>query len=208
MAVTRFRDASRNYCGEEHPVPLFADVVSSTGVTSKVRLDRWCWPQPPGHAGPHRDSRREGVAVIEFTVFGVAESAGSKTSGVTKDGRRYVRDSNPNSREWKRTVAQVAGERMRGQPLLQGPLALELAFHRPRPLGHMGKKGLRPSAPSYPITRPDVLKLARAVEDACTKVVWWDDAQVVEETIRKLYGEPARVEVRIRELPPPTPGGP
>ncbi len=53
--MVRFRDAGPQFCGEEHPVPLIAEVVLATGATTKIRLDRWCWPQPPGHPGPHRD---------------------------------------------------------------------------------------------------------------------------------------------------------
>ena len=43
-----------------------------------------------------------------------------------------------------------------------------------------------------------MLKLARAVEDAMSGVVYRDDAQVVTEVLRKRYGEPARAEVAIR----------
>jgi hypothetical protein len=51
----RFRDASSEYCGEEHPVPLYYEGHDGHGNRVKVRLDRWCYPQPPGHEGPHRD---------------------------------------------------------------------------------------------------------------------------------------------------------
>ena len=45
-----------------------------------------------------------------------------------------------------------------------------------------------------------MLKLARAVEDALTGIVWRDDAQIVDEQLSKVYGEPARVEVDVAEL--------
>lgn len=147
-----------------------------------------------------------GLAALTFTVYGTAAPAGSKTPGVTKTGRRFVRDSNPASKEWKRLVAQVAGEAMNGRGLLRGPLCVGFVFHRPRPAGHYGKHGVRPSAPRFPTTRPDCLKLARAVEDACQGVLYADDSQIVEETIAKYYGEPARVEITVRELPT-SPGG-
>jgi Holliday junction resolvase RusA-like endonuclease len=87
---------------------------------------------------------------------------------------------------------------MDGRELLEGPLVLEFVFFRPRPAAHFGRRGLRPSAPEFPTTRPDVLKLARAVKDALTGVVWRDDAQVVDERLAKRFEEPARVEVRVR----------
>jgi hypothetical protein len=70
---------------------------------------------------------------------------------------------------------------------LTGPLRLSLAFSLPRPKGHSGARGLRPSAPAYPTTKPDATKLLRAVEDACTGILWHDDAQIVLQTVRKLY---------------------
>lgn len=137
---------------------------------------------------------------ISFTVYGQPAPAGSKTVGRTKAGGHFVRDASKRSYPWKRDVAQAAGVAMQGQPLLDGPLMLGLEFYLPRPKGHYGKRGLRPSAPPIPTVKPDLLKLARAVEDALTGIVYRDDAQVARQVLDKFYGEPARVEVRVRIL--------
>lgn len=134
---------------------------------------------------------------VAFTVYGIAQPAGSKTAGVTKGGRVFVRDSARKGAPWRRQVAQAAGEAMNGTGLLDGPLELVVRFRVPRPKGHIGARGLKPSAPSYPTVRPDVTKLLRAVEDACTGIVWRDDAQVVAQHAIKEYGEPACAEVRV-----------
>lgn len=181
--------------------PRFECVGNGRGARWKLR-ERRLGSERKRFEGSDRGRARVGgpnavSGVLELVVFGLAAPAGSKTAGATKGGRRYVRDSNPASREWKRTVAQAAGERMDRRGLLEGPLVLELVFYRPRPSAHYGKRGLRPSAPEFPTTRPDVLKLARAVEDALTGVVWRDDAAIVDERLAKRYGEPARVEVRV-----------
>ena len=90
---------------------------------------------------------------------------------------------------------------MKGVALLpDSPLNLEVDFYVPRPKGHFGKRGLRLSAPAFPTVKPDATKLLRAVEDALTGIVWRDDAQVVEQHVSKLYGEPARAEIRIYKL--------
>jgi Holliday junction resolvase RusA-like endonuclease len=128
--------------------------------------------------------------MITFTVYGKPQPAGSKRA-FARGGHIQVVDANKNSRPWKTQVAQVAGEAMNGRELMEGPLDVRLTFTVPRPKGHYGVHGLRPSAPLYPTTRPDVLKLARAVEDACTGVVWRDDAQIVSERLIKTYGEQA-----------------
>jgi Holliday junction resolvase RusA-like endonuclease len=70
----------------------------------------------------------------------------------------------------------------------------------PRPRAHFGARGLRPAAPAWPTVRPDVLKLARAVEDALTGLVWRDDSQIVVELLTKQYGEQASCEVLVAEL--------
>lgn len=140
------------------------------------------------------------VSEVRFTVYGVAQPAGSKTAGRTKDGRMFVRDSAKGSRPWKTQVAQTAGEAMNGTGLLGGALGLSVHFYVPRPKAHLGARGLRPSAPEYPTTRPDVTKLLRAVEDALTGIVWRDDAQVAEQHALKRYGEPARAEVEVWTL--------
>lgn len=138
---------------------------------------------------------------LKFTVYGVAKPAGSKRGFVNRHtGRVQVVDANANSRPWKNEVASAAAAAMNGAELLDGPLMLGLEFYVPRPKGHFGKRGLRPSAPAIPTVKPDLLKLARGVEDALTGIVYRDDAQIAREILDKFYGEPARVEVRVRKL--------
>lgn len=137
---------------------------------------------------------------LTFTVHGLAQPAGSKTAGRAKDGRMFVRDSAKRSAPWKQQVATAAGEACAGAELLTGALHLDVTFVVPRPKGHYGKRGLLPSAPIYPTVRPDITKLLRAVEDACTGIIWRDDAQIVSQVAGKQYGEPARCEVTVTDL--------
>ena len=123
--------------------------------------------------------------MIHFTVYGKPEPAGSKRHV----GNGRIVDTNPSAAEWKRKVAEAAGNAMNGAELLEGPLALTVVFHLTRPKGHYGKKGLRPSAPRRPAVRPDTTKLVRAVEDAMKDVVYRDDAQIVEQFCLKHYTE-------------------
>ena len=134
---------------------------------------------------------------VSFTVYGKPQPAGSKRAGQSKSGKLFVRDDAKGSAPWKRQVAQAAGEAVNGSGLLDGPLELSVIFTVPRPKGHYGVRGLRPSAPEWPAVRPDVTKLLRAIEDACTGVVWRDDAQVIAQHAYKVYGEPARAEVSV-----------
>jgi Holliday junction resolvase RusA-like endonuclease len=148
---------------------------------------------------------------VAFTVFGVAAPGGSKRAIRHKTtGNVVVMESNPiRSRAWRSLVADVAGMAMDEATggrmgLLRGPLVLEATFYFPRPKGHFrtGRFAgeLKPGVPLYPATRPDSTKLTRLLEDSLNGLVWKDDAQVVNQWVRKMYGEPARCEVRVEEL--------
>lgn len=135
---------------------------------------------------------------LEFAVLGEARPGGSKRAFVVRGRAVVTDDAGKTGKAWRRDVQLAALEAMRaagleGQ-LLAGPLAVRITFYRRRP------SRPKPGARDYPITRPDVLKLARAVEDALTGVVWADDAQVVAEGLGKLYGAPERAEISISEV--------
>lgn len=140
------------------------------------------------------------MSEVVFTVYGQPQPAGSKTAGVGKNGKTFVRDSAKKGKPWRTEVTKEAALAMNGAPLLDGPLSLAVTFVVPRPKGHFGVRGLRPSAPDYPIVRPDVTKLLRSVEDSMTGVVWRDDSQVVRQSATKQYGEPACAKVWVTTL--------
>lgn len=138
--------------------------------------------------------------VVRFSVSGIPQTAGSKRAFPFKrpDGSIGVRvtDDNPQGRGWRALVVAEAQDAHQGS-LLEGPLFLHVVFRFARPKGHFGTRGLLPSAPPFPAVKPDATKLLRALEDALTAVVWRDDAQVVAQTVRKVYGEPAGADVAI-----------
>lgn len=138
--------------------------------------------------------------LVEFTVYGEAKPGGSKRAFKhPSTGNIVVTDmSGKGGREWRNAVAGAARDVVGpAAPLYDEALVLELRFFRPRPKGHHGARGLLPSAPAHLTTRPDLLKLARSVEDALTGVLYRDDSLIVEERLSKHYGEPARCEVVV-----------
>lgn len=139
---------------------------------------------------------------FHLTVYGTPAPAGSKRSFpfAKRDGKLGVRvtDDSVRSRPWKEDIKREAAAQMFGRQLMRGPLDAHFVFYVRRPKGHFTSKGgLRPSAPRLPTTRPDVLKLARSVEDSLTGIVYVDDAQIATELLVKRYGEPERVEIHI-----------
>lgn len=145
------------------------------------------------------------MTAVSFTVPGIAAPAGSKTAFVNrKTGRAIVTDASKRAKPWKAEVAAAALDRMNGTALLTGPLELHVRFYMPRPQGHFGTGrnagAVKASAPPRPAVKPDATKLLRALEDACTGIVWRDDAQIVTQHVEKHYGEPARAVVAVAQL--------
>lgn len=142
---------------------------------------------------------------VSFVVHGVARPAGSKKAFYNaKLGRSMVVDASDNARPWKALVSDAAIQAMRDRPLLEGPLLLELTLWMPRPKHHFGtgkRAGvLKASAPRFHTSAPDLLKLARGIEDAMQGLVYRNDSQIVTELLQKPYGEPARCEVRVVQI--------
>jgi len=136
---------------------------------------------------------------VSFTVYGTPAPAGSKKGFYNKKaGRVIITDDSKRSRPWKAQISDAAIDAMHERELLDGPLLLELLFVVQRAKSHFGARGnVLPSAPAWPTMKPDLLKLARAVEDALSGLVYRDDSQIVAEQLNKTYGEPARVEIRV-----------
>ena len=145
-------------------------------------------------------------SILTFTVYGTAIPQGSKRafSMKTKGGKNITRvvNDNPNLDRWRQQVAETALEKWGNVPLDRcDAVRLSLAFFRPRPASHYGTGRnagtLKASAPAFPTGRPDTVKLARAVEDALTGIVWRDDAQVCRHWLTKHWGERHCVVVQI-----------
>lgn len=94
---------------------------------------------------------------------------------------------------WRADVRAAAAVAVRHDPVA-APVGVELTFVMARPKSHhrTGRNShiLRDGAPAFPAGKPDVDKLARAVLDALTTIVYADDQQVVQLIATKIYGGP------------------
>jgi Holliday junction resolvase RusA-like endonuclease len=154
------------------------------------------------------------VEIIEsYTVPGRAHPAGSKRALPIKGGRFVVVDANRKVRDWQHRVATVVaeGRREAGKTdIIDGPVALLVEFIFERPKSHFGtgknSDRVKPGSPEFHVSKPDVTKLVRAVEDALTGVVYRDDSQVVLTHAIKRYardkqGSEARISIGRVEQP-------
>lgn len=139
---------------------------------------------------------------VQFRVLGKPAPAGSKR-GFVVGGRVVLTDASKQTKPWQVLVQSVALDAMSGTPPLEGPIAAHFSFTERRPKSHFNSKGELNAAgrrKPYPTKAPDLLKLARAVEDALSGVCYRDDSQIVCETLEKRYGLDDGVHVYIEEV--------
>jgi crossover junction endodeoxyribonuclease RusA len=131
---------------------------------------------------------------MTFEVSGTALTQGSHRIGWTKRGRAVVvPDGGQRRLQVYREQIRVAARLAMGQHPshfpVDGPIWLSIDFVRKAP-----KRGARQG---YAATRPDIDKLARAVLDALTGVLYHDDAQVVDLHLSKIWAPDPRTLIRF-----------
>jgi Holliday junction resolvase RusA-like endonuclease len=145
--------------------------------------------------------------IVDCWIGGYPRPKGSKRAWPIRRNGQVVGigledSSGEKGKAWCAVVrAKVEAQRGPNAALIEGPVTLAMTFMAIRPQAHFGRrrneKYLRPNMPVHPIGKPDVLKLARAVEDALTGVVWHDDSQVTTELLQKRYGPVPGVYIRV-----------
>ena len=143
---------------------------------------------------------------MRLFIPGVPAPQGSKA---VYNGR--VVEMSKKVRPWRRAVAQaVRAQRADGFPIAEA-VTVTCNFYLPRPKSHYRADGvtLRPNAPGYHVTTPDVDKLVRGLLDALTIAgVLADDKYVVTSVGNKDYADGAQqpgAYVEIRALGPKDP---
>lgn len=146
--------------------------------------------------------------IVSFFVHGRPRPQGSKRSFPIRNRAgniikfSVVDSSGEEGKAWRSQVRDSAisawGEFRR---VLDGPLSVAFTFTFARPKGHFGTgrnaEFVKPNAPSHPTSPPDLLKIARAIEDSLTSVIYRDDSQIVTEVLTKRYGPVDGVEIAV-----------
>jgi crossover junction endodeoxyribonuclease RusA len=122
---------------------------------------------------------------ITFVVCGLPAPQGSKRH----IGKGVMVESSKNVKPWRQDVKYAA---LAAKPTgwdTTPAMALSVVFKFQRPASHLGKNGLRPSAPQHCTSarNGDIEKLARSTNDALTGVLFDDDRQVVTLNATKRY---------------------
>ncbi|MFA5897846.1 MAG: RusA family crossover junction endodeoxyribonuclease [Hyphomicrobium sp.] len=132
--------------------------------------------------------------MIEVVLFGapMGKQRGRTTGNST---RIYTPEK---TLRFEAALAHEASIVMRGRPLLDGPLVVDVLAYMPVPISK--PKAWREDALAgriAPTKKPDFDNIAKLV-DGLNMVVWVDDAQIVDGRSRKFYSDRPRFVVRVR----------
>lgn len=125
--------------------------------------------------------------VIKFTIEGIAVPKGRPRVSMK---RGYPVTYTPEKTKVWEDYVRILSAKYRPANLLEGALAIGLTFYVPRPR-------LAPKDRKYPEVIPDLDNYAKAFLDSMEGLFYRNDSQIVDMKLKKRYGNPARVEVRI-----------
>ena len=102
---------------------------------------------------------------------------------------------------YENLVKVKAEEAMVGRELIAGAVAVTILLFITPPASWSNKKMLQAlNHEIMPTTKPDVDNIIKGIFDAMNEIVWNDDKQVVDVTIRKRYANTARATVEVRPI--------
>lgn len=137
-------------------------------------------------------TRPEPQRSITFAVRGIPVPQGSVRAFIA-GGRARVATKSAPLMAWRTAIATAAASAMAEQPVITGPVKVSATFRMPRPKS-------APKRVTWPATKPDIDKLARALLDGITGVVIRDDSLVVVLDAGKFFDEAPGVHVRVERL--------
>ena len=156
------------------------------------------WGGFQGTPAQNQETGGGSMRVIRFRVEGDVVAQGRpRLTTVGGHARAYDPAA---SRDYKHYVRLVASQH-KGEGLMEGPVAVKLVVGRKIPSSWSKRKqDAAQKGEILPTTKPDVDNMAKGVKDALSGVIWRDDAQVVELTVRKVYAPAGYVEVEVAEV--------
>lgn len=130
------------------------------------------------------------VSKVSFFVAGTPKPQGSKRAFMRPRAKHptLLESAGEALKDWRASVRYLAAKQ---NHRIDGPVKVSLRFVFDRAKGHFGTgrnaNKLKATAPGDHIKKPDIDKLARAVLDALTAVVFNDDSCVVVLDASKQY---------------------
>ena len=134
--------------------------------------------------------------VIELA--GPPKGKGAVRPTIRFGGKLNVFQPKP-TKDYLAALKYVGQNVMEGCPPLSGPLAVSITAYIPIPAG-MAKKHKTSALAGYlrPVTKPDLDNYCKAAGDALNGIVWVDDKQIVDLSIRKVYSDKPGLVIEVR----------
>lgn len=141
-------------------------------------------------------------AEIRFTVPGNPVPMGRPRSRIVKkhDGSAFVTHYTPEkTRSEEAVIRYYATQAMDGRDLMSGPLEIYICAYREIPASWSKKKIKQAMAGEiFPVKKPDYDNYAK-MQDALNRVIWDDDAQIVDAHIYKRFSARPRLSVIVKQ---------
>lgn len=119
--------------------------------------------------------------------------------GRPKFTKKMVVYTPPKTKQYERKVQQVI--RLARVPMQTGALRVEIDVYRVPPKSFSKKKRLEAlEGRIQPSTKPDLDNYIKSVLDACNGLLFEDDNAICEIHARKLYGDTAKVVLRVEVI--------
>lgn len=133
--------------------------------------------------------------VFEVTVPG--KPVGKARSRSTRSGHHYTPQATENAQAWIRGCVHEQA----GRPMLSGAVGVYVEAVFPVPRSWSKRKQADALAGRLLHTgKPDWDNVGKLVADACTGLLWQDDSQVAQATVRKRYGAAPHVLLRVQSI--------
>ena len=139
------------------------------------------------------------MTVVSFIIPGTPVGKGRPR--FARQGA-FVRTFTPEkTASYENLVKVKAEEAMKGRPAIDGAVAVTIWLWVTPPASWSQKKQRQAlSHEILPTSKPDVDNVIKGIFDAMNEIVWKDDKQAVDVSIRKRYSETARATVEVRVL--------
>jgi Holliday junction resolvase RusA-like endonuclease len=138
---------------------------------------------------------------LEITLAGPPRGKGAGRAAIASGRAHVYQDAK--TRRYEAQLRFAAQRAMADMPPTMQPVAVEIVASLEVPASWPQRKRLAALAGHVrPTVKPDCNNFSKAL-DALNGVVWLDDKQIVEETVRKIYAEAPSLRIWIRPMAPP-----
>ena len=134
--------------------------------------------------------------VLTFEITGVIQP--QERPRFSRRGKKVVTHDAPKSKDFKDFVKLVAWKHKPSELITEHiKLKADIYLMPPQNLRTGPKRKLITSGELRPTKKPDLDNLIKGIKDGCNKIIWHDDSQILDMTLRKFYSEQPRAEVMI-----------